>query len=98
MDSPFDTTPDPQAEHAPPMLRLVLDDENPEIRDACATAQEADRVEARLLELLLVSEHMDTDDFLGAIDAAIENCEERLGEPAPESESLLHLVVSDSRQ
>lgn len=97
MDSPFDTTPDRQAEHAPPMLRLVLDDENPEIRDAWATAQEADRVEARLLELLLVSEYMDTDDFLGAIDAAIENCEERLGELEPESESLLHLVVSDSR-
>ena len=93
MHSPFDTPPDQEGEHAPPMLRLVLDDENSEIRDAWTAAQEANHVEARLLELLLVSEYMETDEFLGMIDGAIEGCEERRGELAPESESLLHLVV-----
>jgi hypothetical protein len=93
MHGPFDTPPDQEAEHAPPMLRLVLDDEDAEIRAAWAAAQEADRVEARLLKLLLVSEYMETDDFLGMIDGAIEDCEERRGQLAPESESLLHLVV-----
>ena len=57
MHSPFDTPPDQEAEHAAPKLRLVLDDEDAEIRAAWAAAQEADRVEARLLELLLVSEY-----------------------------------------
>jgi hypothetical protein len=75
------------------MLRLVLDDEDSEIREAWAAAQEADRVEARLLELLVVSEYMETDDFLGMIDDAIENCETRVGQLAPESQSFLHLVV-----
>ncbi len=93
MDSPFDTTPDQEAEHATPMLRLILDDEDPEARDAWAAAQEADRVEARPLELLLVSEYLEADDLLAIIDGAIGDCEERRGELAPESESLLHLVV-----
>ena len=93
MHRPFDTPPDQGAEHAPPMLRLVLDDEDAELRADWAAAQEADRVEARLLELLLVSEYMETDDFLGMIDGAIEDCEERLGKLAPVSESRLHLVV-----
>ena len=31
MDSPFDTPPDQVEEHARPMLRLVLDDEEPRI-------------------------------------------------------------------
>ena len=93
MDSPFDTTPDQEAERAPPMLRIVLDDEGPEIRDAWSAAQEADRVEARLLEVLVVSDYMETDDFLGAIDGAIEDSEERQGKRAPESESRLHLVL-----
>ena len=93
MHRPFDTTPNRKAEHAPPTLRLVLDDENAEIRNAWAAAQEAIRVEARLLELLLVSEYMETDDFLGIIDSAIEDCEECRDNLAPESESLLHLVV-----
>ena len=93
MDSPFDTPPDQVEEHARPMLRLVLDDEEPRIREGWAAAQEAERVEARLLELLVVSEYMETDDLLGVIDGAIEDCETRVGELAPESESFLHLVV-----
>ena len=70
MHSPSDTPPHQEAEHAQPMLRLVLDDEGVEIRAAWAAAQEADRLEARLLELLLVSEYMETDDFLGMIEGA----------------------------
>lgn len=89
----IDRSLDQQAEYAPPLLRLVLDNEDPEIRDAWAAAQEANRVEARLLELLLVIESIGADDFLGMIDSAIDDCEERQGELAPESESLLHLVV-----
>ena len=93
MHSPFDTTPEQEAELAPPLLRVVFDDKDPEIRGVTASAQEGDRVEARLLELLLVSEYLEIDDFLGAIDGAIEDCGKRRGEPAPESEVLLHLVV-----
>ena len=95
----FDTLPPDQvAEHAPAMLRLVLDEEDAEIHEAWAAAQEADRVEARLLELLLVSEYMATEDFVSMIDGAIDDCEERRGELAPERESLLHLVVEGSRR
>ena len=93
MDSPSDRTSDREAEPAPPRLRVVLDLEVPEIDDARAAAQEVDRVEARLLELLLVSEYLKTDDLLGVIDGAIEECEERVRKLAPESEPLLHLVV-----
>ena len=90
---PFDTRPEQEAELAPPLLRVVLHDEDPEIRDVSAAVREGDRVEARLLELLLVSEYLEIDDFLGVIDGAIEDCEKRRGKPEAESESLLHLVV-----
>ena len=93
MRSPFDTPPDREAEHAPPLLRLVLGEEDPEMGEIWAASREGDRVEARLLELLLASEFMEIDDFLGVIDGAIEDCGKRRGEPAPESEVLLHLVV-----
>ena len=93
MHNPFDTTPGQEAELAPPLRRVVFDDEDPEITGVRASAREGDRVEARLLELLLVSEYLELDDFLGVIDGAIEDCEKRRGKPAPESESLLHPVV-----
>jgi hypothetical protein len=92
MHRPFDTPSDQVTEHARPMLRVVRDDEDAEIRAVWAAAHEADRVEARLFELLVASEYMATDDFLGVIDDAIEDCENRQDEPLPE-EPLLHLVV-----
>lgn len=92
MHHPSDTPPDQEAEHERPALRLVLDEENAEIRAIWASAQEADRVEARLLELLVVSEYMTTEDFLGVINGAIDDCEERQDELVAEDPPL-HLVV-----
>ena len=50
MDGPFDT-PGHEAEHVRPMLRVVPDDEDPEIREAWAAARATDRVMSTELRL-----------------------------------------------
>jgi len=81
MDSQFNA-PDQEAEHAPPKPKFVFReegprilDEDPEILARWVAAQQFSGVEARILELRLISQGTRTEDLRGAIDGAIEDCE-----------------------
>jgi hypothetical protein len=102
MDSPF-RTPRQEAEHLPPALSLVVDredpeslDEDPEILACWIAVQQINGVEARILELRLISDETRTDDLRAAIDGAIEDCQQHrveLVEFLSESVSLLPSAV-----
>jgi hypothetical protein len=86
MDRSFNASED-EAEHAAPMPPSVFQAEDPQILDedpeilACwVAAQQVNGVEARILELRLISQDMRTQDLRGAIDGAIEDCELHRGE------------------
>jgi hypothetical protein len=81
MDNSFEA-PDQGAEDAPPTLKPGLHyedpqivDEDPEILACWIAAQQVNGVEARILELRLISQDTRTEDLRGAIDDAIEDCE-----------------------
>jgi hypothetical protein len=81
MDSQFNA-PDQEAERTPPKSRFVFHDED--LRQKCedreilarwVAAQQISGVEARILELRLISQDTRTEDLRGAIDGAIEDCD-----------------------
>jgi hypothetical protein len=81
MDNAFEA-PGQEAEHAPPTPKPVvhhedppLVDDDPEILACWIAAQQINGVEARILELRLLSQDARTEDLRGAIDDAIEDCE-----------------------
>ena len=81
MDNSFEA-PDQEAEHVPPTPKPVYQDEDLQILDddpeilACWIAgQQVNGVDARILELRLLSQDTRTEDLRGAIDDAIEDCE-----------------------
>ena len=81
MDNSFEAT-DLDAEHAPPTPTPVthyedplLVDEDPEILACWIAAQQINGVEARILELRLISQDTRTEDLRSVIDDAIEKCE-----------------------
>jgi len=81
MDNSFEA-PHHEAEHAPPTPKPVVHyedpqivDEDPEILACWIAAQQVNGVEARILELRLLSQDTRTEDLRGAIDNAIEDCE-----------------------
>jgi hypothetical protein len=81
MDSQFNA-PDQEAEHGSPKPRFVFHgegrqilDEYPEILARWIAAQQISCVEARILELRLISQDTQTEDLRGAIDGAIEDCD-----------------------
>jgi len=85
LDRRFDT-PYREADHAPPKLRILSDDpelQNLKVLERWAAAQKVSGVEARILELRLISQETHTDDLRGAIDDAIEDCELHLVELLP---------------
>ena len=74
--------PDQEAERTPPKPRFVFHDED--LRQKCedreilarwVAAQRISGVEARILELRLISQDTRTEDLRGAIDGAIEDCD-----------------------
>ena len=83
MDRSFNAS-DDEAEHAAPKPTSVFQDKDPQTLDedpeilACwIAAQQVNGVEARILELRLISQDTRTEDLRGAIDDAIEECELR---------------------
>jgi hypothetical protein len=94
MDSPFHT-PEQEAEHAPRLLRVLLDDEAPEIRELWVAAQATDLLEARVSELRLISSCTRAVDLSDAINGAIEDLstELRLARNAAQIRSLNERVA-----
>jgi hypothetical protein len=83
MDRSFNAS-DDEAEHAAPKPTSVFQtedprflDEDPEILACWIAAQQVNGVEARILELRLMSQDVRTEDLRGAIDDAVEECELR---------------------
>jgi hypothetical protein len=81
MDSQFHS-PDQEAERTPPKPRFVFGgegrqilEEDPEILARWVAAQQVSGVEARILELRLISQDTRTEDLRSAIDGAIEDCD-----------------------
>ena len=74
MDSSLDT-PHQEAEHAPPELSVVVQDEDPEIVALWAAAQKVVGIETRIAGLRQIRQDTRTDDLRSAIDDAIEDCE-----------------------
>jgi hypothetical protein len=94
MDGVFHT-PDQEAEHATPLLRVLLDDEDPEIRELWVAAQATDLLEARVSELHQVSRCTRGVDLSEAINGAIEDMstELRLARNSAQMRSLNERVA-----
>jgi hypothetical protein len=98
MDSPFHT-PDHEVEHAPRLLRGLLDAEDPEIRELWVAAQATDLVEARISELHLIGRCTSAVDLRDAIHCAIEemSTELRLARNAVQIRSVNERVALISK-
>ena len=94
MDSPYHT-PDQEGERAPRLVRVLLEDEDPETRELWLAAQAADLLESRFSELHRISRCTRAVDLHDAIHGAIEDMstELRLARNASQIRSLNERVA-----